>query len=106
MAPDGRASGSGNELREAGAVEQVVAQHEGGTLAVEEVRANQEGLGESVGRGLRGVLKLQTPLRPVAEQPLETGAVFGGGDDQDLADAGQHVHRQRVVDHRLVVDGQ
>ena len=30
----------------------------------------------------------------------------GGGDDQDLADARQHQHGERVVDHRLVVDRQ
>ena len=43
-------------------------------------------------------------LRAVAEQPLELLGVVRRGDDQDVADAGQHQRRQRVVDHRLVVD--
>ena len=30
---------------------------------------------------------------------------MGSGDDQDLTDAGQHENRDRVVDHRLVIDG-
>src|ERR1700752_512308 len=29
-----------------------------------------------------------------------------GGDDEDVADAGDHQRRQRIVDHRLVVHGQ
>ncbi|MNW09717.1 hypothetical protein D3C71_2067810 [compost metagenome] len=29
-----------------------------------------------------------------------------GGDDENLANAGQHQHRDRIVDHRLVVDRQ
>ena len=27
------------------------------------------------------------------------------GDDEDLSDSSQHEHRDRIVDHRLVVDG-
>ena len=41
---------------------------------------------------------------PVAEQPPEAGQVVRGADQQDLPDAGEHQRRQRVVDHRLVVD--
>ena len=32
------------------------------------------------------------------------GQVGRRGDDQNLADAGEHQHRQRIIDHRLVVD--
>ncbi len=96
----------GDEVGQAGAVEQVVAEHERCALPVEEVGADQERLGEPVGRVLGGVGELQSPLRAVAEQPLERGTVLGRGDDQHLADAGEHVHRQRVVDHRLVVHRQ
>ena len=39
-----------------------------------------------------------------AQQPLEPGSVVRGGDDQHVPDAGEDQRRQRVVDHRLVVD--
>ena len=42
----------------------------------------------------------------VAQQPLVAADVFGRGDQQDVADAGQDQRRQRIVDHRLVVDRQ
>ena len=42
----------------------------------------------------------------VAEQMLEGGLILRRGDDQHVADLGQHQRRQRIVDHRLVVDRQ
>ena len=68
--------GAGDELREAGAVEQVVAEHERRALPVEEVGADQERLRQPVGRVLRGVGELDAPLRTVAEQPLEARPVL------------------------------
>ena len=50
-------------------------------LGIEEIGTDEEGLSEAVGRGLRGVFELQTPLRPVAEQTLEPGTILGRGDD-------------------------
>ena len=38
------------------------------------------------------------------DEALELLLVVGRGDDGDLADAGQHQHRDRVVDHRLVIN--
>ena len=46
------------------------------------------------------------PTGAVAEQRLEARDVLRRADQQDLADAGQHQRRQRVVDHRLVVHRQ
>ena len=56
------------------------------------------------GLGLHRVGQVQAPLRAVAQQVAERVLVAWRGDDQDLADAGEHQRRQRVVDHRLVVD--
>src|SRR5439155_545192 len=41
-----------------------------------------------------------------AEQLFEAGCVLRRRDDQDVADAGEHQRRQRVIHHRLVVDRQ
>jgi hypothetical protein len=84
--------------------EDVVAEHQGRGAAVQVVRTDEERLRQSVRRGLDGVLQRDTPLRAVPEQPDELVLVMGCGDDEDVPEAGQHEHRQRVVDHRLVVD--
>ena len=89
------------------AVEEIVAEDEGGGLVFEEadIGGDVEGLGEAVGAGLFGVGKGDAKLRAVAEESAEEGQVGGRRDDEDFPDAGEHQHGQRVVDHRLVVDG-
>ena len=52
----------GDEVRQAGAVEEVVAEHERCALSVEEVGADQKGLGEPIGRVLGGVVEVEAPL--------------------------------------------
>ena len=89
---------------QAGAVEDVVAEHQGHAVVADEVGADHEGLGQPVRAGLHRVGELDAPLPAVTQQPLELLGVLGRGDDQHLADAGHHQRRQRVVDHRLVVD--
>ena len=60
---------------------------------------------QSVGRGLFGVFKANAPIRSVAQETAEGGQVLGGGDDEHLADTGQHEHRDGVINHGFVVDG-
>ena len=88
------------------AVEDVVPEDERAGLPSREPLADDERLGQAVRAGLHGVGQVHAVVRPVAEQPLEVGQVGRGRDDEDLADARQHEGRQRVVDHRLVVDRQ
>lgn len=57
------------------AVEDVVAEHQGARLAGDEVLANGEGLGQSVGARLLGVGEVHAVARAVAEQALEVGQV-------------------------------
>ena len=83
-----------------------VAEDQGRVVVADEVGADDEGLGEAVRAGLHGVLQVDAPLAAVAQQLLEARGVLRRGDDQDVADAGQHQRGQRVVDHRLVVDRQ
>jgi hypothetical protein len=48
-------------------------------------------------------------LRPsgsVAQQPLEQHLILGCCDHENVANPGEHQHRQRIIDHRLVEDGQ
>ena len=88
------------------AVEDVVAQHQRAGCAAHEVAPEDEGLREAIGARLHAVAQVQAPLRAAAQQLLEAGGVLRGADDEDVADAREHQGAQRVVDHRLVVDGQ
>ena len=91
-------------LAEAGAVEDVVAQHERGALVADVVGADDERLREAVGAGLHREGQVDAELRAVAEQAVEAVRLVRRGDDQHVADAGEHQRGERVVDHRLVVD--
>ena len=96
----------GEQPAHAVAEEDVVAEHQGGGVVAEVLGADEERLRQPVRRRLHGVAELDAPLRPVAEQPDELLLVVRRGDDQDVPDPGQHQRRDRVVDHRLVVDRQ
>lgn len=89
---------------EVGAVEDVVAQDERTALARKEVLADQERLRESFRLRLHGVRNRDAPLRAVAEQALEVRIVRRRRDHKDVPDAREHQRRQRIVDHRLVID--
>lgn len=98
--------GARQVARQAVAVEDVVAEHQGARLAVNELLADGEGLRQAVRRGLLGVGQVHAVARAVPEQALEVGQVGRRGDDQDIPDARQHEGAKRVVDHGLVVDRQ
>ena len=98
--------GARQVARQAVAVEDVVAEHQGARLAVNELLADGEGLRQAVGARLLGVGEVHAVARAVPEQALEVGEVGRRGDDQDVADARQHECAERVVDHGLVVDRQ
>lgn len=98
--------GARQVARQAVAVEDVVAEHQGARLAGDEVLADGECLRQAVGARLLGVGQVHAVARAVPEQALEVGEVGRGGDDQDVPDARQHEGGQRVVDHGLVVDRQ
>ena len=98
--------GARKVARQAVAVEDVVAQHQGARLSADEVLADGEGLRQAVRRGLLRVGEVHAVARAVPEQALEVGQVGRRGDDQDVPDARQHEGGQRVVDHGLVVDRQ
>ena len=89
---------------EVGAIEDVVAQDERTALAREELLTDQECLRESLRLRLHGVRNGDAPLRAVAEQALEVRIVRRRRDHEDVPDAREHQRRQRIVDHRLVID--
>ena len=94
------------QLRQAMPEKDVVPQHHGRGRAGQEILGQEIGLGQPVGRGLGDPFEAQPPLPAIAQKALELRLVVGRGDDRDLADAGQHQHRNRIIDHRLVIKRQ
>lgn len=91
--------------REARAVEDVVAQDEADAVLAHKLLADDEGLGQSVGTRLLGIAEAHTQLAAIAQQTAEARQVVGRGDDEDVADAGEHQRRDGIIDHRLVIYG-
>ena len=93
-------------LGEVLAMENVVAEDQTHRVIADEFFTNQEGLGQTVRRGLFGIADADAELAAVAQQVAILGQVLRGGNQQDVANPGQHQHRDRVIGHRLVVDRQ
>ena len=94
------------EVGEAHAVEDVIAQDQADAVVADEVLPDEEGLCEAVGARLLGVGETDAVVGAVAQQTPEGRQVLRGADDQDVPDARQHQRADGVVHHRLVVDGQ
>ena len=86
------------------AVEDIVAKDQRTRPSPDKVRADMEGLCKAFGLGLLRVGQVHAEICTIAEHPLELERILGRGDDQDIADAGQHQGAERIVDHRLVED--
>jgi hypothetical protein len=71
-------------------MDEVVAEGERAGFAREPVAGDEEGLRDPIGLGLFGEGELDSEARAVPEQPLELRQIVRGGDDHDVADAGQH----------------
>ena len=87
-------------------MEDVVAEHQAYGVVADERLADEERLGESVGRWLFGIGEPHAEIRAVAQQPPECRQIVGRRDDEDVAYACEHQGRDRVVNHWLVVNGQ
>ena len=93
-------------LGEAVAVEDVVAQDHCAAVVADELFTEDESLSQAVRGRLDLILQMDAVLATIAQQRLEAGRVGRGRDDEDVLDARQHEGGQRIIDHRLVVDGQ
>ena len=87
------------------AVEDVVAQHQCAGATLQKLFADQEGLRETARIRLLRIFQIDAENRTVSQHIAEMRQVMRGGNDQDVLQSRQHQDRQRIVDHRLVVDG-
>ena len=87
------------------AVEDVIAQHEGDFIFADELATQHEGLGQSVGHLLHLVFEAASDAAAITQQPLEMRQVGGSGDDQYLTNPRRKQRRERIVNHRFVING-
>ena len=86
-------------------VKDVISEDERHRIFPDKVSANQKGLRDTLGFGLNGILKGDAETLAIAQQSLDVGRVLWRGDHQILLDAKEHQQGERIVDHRLVIDG-
>ena len=87
-------------------VENVVTQNERRAGVVDEFRANQKCLRDSFRFRLLGILDVNTELFAIAQIILQHRQIFWRRDDQHFAKSAEHQSRQRIANHRLVVNRQ
>ena len=102
----GEVMSAAQALAEGLAKEDVVAQNQAGRLAGDELLAQNEGLGNATGLRLFKIGQANAEAAAVTQQALILRQVVWRRDDGNLADACKHQHRQRIVNHRLVIDWQ
>ena len=84
-------------------VENIVPQDHRTAVVADEVLTDREGLGEPFRLVLDRVFQLHPELGAVSQELADAGRVLRRGDDEHLADLGQHQCAERVIDHRFVV---
>src|SRR5262249_11773262 len=110
MAEDGGAGaavgGALHEFAEAGAVKYVVAENKRAAVAMDKLFADDERLGDTVGLWLQRITDVDAPLAAVTQKGFEPRHFWLGRNDENVANSRKHQRRQRIIDHRLVVDRQ
>src|SRR5262245_60204233 len=93
-------------IRQSVPIENIVAEYERHAFTPNELSTDNEGLRQSVRTWLNFISEMQAQLRAIAEETMKLRAILWSSDDQNFADTSQHQSRERVIDHRLVIDGQ
>lgn len=80
------------------AAKDIVAENGRDAIGADEVSAKDEGVGEAARLVLMDAGKFEPYIGAIAEQTLEQVLILRRGDDRDIANAGEHQHRKRVID--------
>src|SRR5580704_7164081 len=108
MSEYGRALHSPGGFGEFGAqpvpVEQIIAENKRDAVRANELTPKNESMSKADGLILRQIIEPDAPCRPIAEKPLIERQMLGCRYQQQVADSGQHENRQRIINHRFIVD--
>src|SRR5437588_8836897 len=86
------------------AIKNVVAQNQSDRIVADERVGDEKGLGNALRLRLLAVINRQPPRRAIAEELAEARQIMRCGDETKLADAPFDERRERIINHRLVVD--
>ena len=86
--------------------ENVIAQNHGDVVFSDKFFSDNKGLREPVRRRLNLILQMQPELMSVPKQFLKARRIRRCGDNQNIPDIRIHQDRQRVIDHRFVINRQ
>ena len=89
---------------EPASLEDVVSQHEARAILTDEVLPDDERLRQPIRRRLLSIFKTDSEVLSVPQKPLESRQVRRRGDDEYVPDPRHHQHRDRIVNHRLVIN--
>src|SRR5204862_6278814 len=87
-------------------IKNVIAKNERCARVTDKFCADQKSLGDPFRLRLLGVLDANTELCTVAQIIFEYRQIFRRGNDQNLAETAEQKDRERVANHRLVVNWQ
>src|ERR1700732_1496975 len=87
-------------------VKDIVAQNQTGARGTDKPRGDQECFGDSLRLWLFGVIDSDSQLQTIAQIVAKHRTILRRRDDQDLAQSAEHQRRQRITDHRFVVNRQ
>src|ERR1700737_863367 len=85
-------------------VKDVVAQNQARAGVANEFRADHECFRDAVRFRLLSIFDLDSKLRAIAQKITQHRQIFGCRNDQDLAQSAEHEGRERVTNHRFVVN--
>ena len=72
------------------ACKDIVTQHHGYTVIPDKVRADDKGLGQSVGTWLHFIGEMNAKLMAIPQKSLKPGSILRCGNDQDIPDPCVH----------------
>ena len=88
------------------AIENIIAQHQANVIVSDKFFPYDKRIRQSARLILHCVLDFHTQLRAVAKQLFKAMNIPRCGDDEHLANAGQHQRGHRIIHHRFVIYGQ
>jgi len=86
------------------AIENVVAEDQAHRQSIDEVGPDDEGLRDPSRARLLPIGEAHSDVASILEQSTNHRQIAGRADDENVADAGEHQRRQRIIDRRLVVN--
>ncbi len=98
--------GTRQQLHQVMPIKNVVPQHQRARRGTDEIGPNDEGLRQTIRTGLHGITQIHAPTPAIAQELLKAGGVLRRADDEHITNPRQHQRGERVIHHRLVIDGQ